>query len=59
MKLCRRLIADERGTTSVEYAVMLACVLLMVISGVLVFGGQTGTLYGTSSQKLTGAGLGR
>lgn len=58
MNFCRRFISDERGTTSVEYAVMLACVLMMVISAVVVFGGQTGTLWGNSNQKLTGAGLG-
>ena len=59
MKLCRLLLTDERGTTSVEYAVMLACVLMMVISAVVVFGGQTGTLFGNTETSLTGAGLGK
>lgn len=59
MNLCRRFISDDSGATSVEYAVVLACVLMAVISAVVVFGGQTGTLYGKTETKLTGAGLGK
>lgn len=31
-------LRDESGTTAVEYAVMLAMILLVLISGVIVFG---------------------
>lgn len=59
MSLYRRFITEECGATSVEYAVVLACVLMAVISAVVVFGGQTGTLYGNTDTKLKSAGLGK
>ena len=55
----RRFLRDERGTTSVEYAVVLACLLMVIIGSVVAFGGQTGTLWGNTHQSLTGAGLGK
>jgi len=56
---CRRLFREEAGATSVEYAVVLACLLMVIIASVLAFGGQTGTLWGNTHQSLTGAGLGQ
>lgn len=38
MKFLRQFLAKETGTTSVEYAVMLAMILLVLIAGVVVFG---------------------
>ncbi len=40
--LCR----DEDGATAVEYAVLLALILMGVIGAIGTFGGQTGGLWG-------------
>lgn len=38
MRYLRRFMRDDRGTTAVEYAVMLAMILLVLIVGVVAFG---------------------
>jgi Flp pilus assembly pilin Flp len=58
MRLRRRLRGDRAGTTSVEYAVILALILAAVISAVAVFGQQTGTLWGQSNKNLQDHGFG-
>lgn len=58
MNLQRRLLIDDAGTTSVEYAVMLALLLATIIAGVSIFGGQTGTLFGETNQNLESHGFG-
>ena len=43
MKLLRRLMLDETGTTAVEYSVMLGFIMLVLIGAVATFGlGQSG-----------------
>ncbi|MEK6262470.1 MAG: Flp family type IVb pilin [Planctomycetota bacterium] len=47
MKLLRRLMLDEGGTTSVEYSVMLGFIMLVLIGAVAIFGiGQGGKWLG-------------
>lgn len=58
MNTLRRFWTDDQGTTSVEYAVVLACLLMVIIGTVLSFGGQAGTLWGQTQQNLSEAGLG-
>jgi len=38
MKLLRRLLRDESGTTAVEYSVMLGFIMLVLIGSVAIFG---------------------
>ncbi len=46
MKTVIRFLFDNDGTTAVEYAVMLALILLSAISAISVFGQGTGGLWG-------------
>ncbi len=58
MNLIRRLCKDTEAATAVEYAVMLALILLVAISAIASFGAQSGGLWGGVRSDLTGAGLG-
>jgi pilus assembly protein Flp/PilA len=49
---------DDDGATSVEYAVMLALILVAVIGAIGSVGGQTGGLWGGIDTDLTSAGFG-
>ncbi|HEV3007223.1 MAG TPA: Flp family type IVb pilin [Pirellulales bacterium] len=56
-----RLIRFLRGSdaaTAVEYAVMLALIIVVVIGAIAVLGGNAGLLWGNSNSDLTSAGLG-
>lgn len=54
----RRFLADESGPTAVEYAVMLALILISVMVGIGTFGSQAVMLFGNSNTKMSAAGLG-
>ena len=54
----RRFLASDDGPTAVEYAVMLAMIILTCIGTVATFGGQTGTLWGNTDTKLKASGFG-
>jgi pilus assembly protein Flp/PilA len=41
------LVADERGATAIEYALLAAVLAIMAIGGLQALGGGTGGLYGT------------
>lgn len=45
-------LQHEDGTTAVEYAVMLAMILLALIGGVSAFGLQNGGVFGGNNTKL-------
>jgi len=47
-----RLLREEEAATAVEYAVMLALVLLACLAGIAVVGTQTQASYDDSSLKL-------
>jgi pilus assembly protein Flp/PilA len=53
-----QLFCNDDGTTAVEYAVMLAMIIMACIGTVSLFGGQTGTLWGNSNTKMESAGFG-
>lgn len=54
----RPFLRNEEGTTSVEYAVILALIFAAVVTSVMAFGGQAGTLWGQTNQNLTNHGFG-
>ena len=58
MRLFKQLLRDDDAATAVEYAVMLAMILLTCIGTVATFGGQTGTLWGNTDTKLKSSGFG-
>ena len=53
----RRFLASEDGPTAVEYAVMLALVLVAVIAGIMTVGGSTGGMYGDIQSSLSSHGM--
>jgi pilus assembly protein Flp/PilA len=44
-------LREEDGPTAVEYAVMLALILAVIIASVAIIGTQTNTMYGNLSLK--------
>jgi pilus assembly protein Flp/PilA len=58
MRLLRRIIHREEGATAVEYAFMLALILMAVIATVATLGTQTSGVWTSSQQKLDNAGFG-
>jgi len=54
----RRLLLEEDGPTAVEYAVLLALILVAVMAGIGTVGSQTGGMWSDNEQQLINAGLG-
>ena len=50
----QRFLHDESGPTSVEYAVMLALILVVIITSVSVLGASVNTSYQTTKTALFG-----
>ena len=57
-KLLRRLLWRNEATTSVEYAIMLALVLMVVLGAVVMLGVQTKTTWENSNSNLADYGFG-
>jgi len=55
MRLMRRILREESGPTAVEYAVMLALIIVVLISSITLVGGQTMNYWQASSTSLDGA----
>lgn len=53
----RRILNDEQATTSVEYAVMLAMILLVMIVGVAAFGNAQDGAWAKIDTELTTHGF--
>ena len=53
------LLRDDDGATAVEYAVMLALILMAVFASVASVGNTTNTLWTNASASLGAAGVGR
>lgn len=51
------LLRGEDGTTAVEYAVMLALILMAMFGTIATIGGQTGGLWGNIHGKLEKVGF--
>ncbi|MDQ3478642.1 MAG: Flp family type IVb pilin [Pseudomonadota bacterium] len=54
LKLCR-LLADRRGATAIEYALIAALIVIAMIGGLAALGGGTGGMWTELSAKVTGA----
>jgi len=51
----QRLFRDQHGATAVEYAVMLALILMMCIGGIVLVGNSTRTSWENSSSSIQSA----
>ena len=58
MRFWRRLLTETEGTTAVEYAVMLALILIGIIGTIGSVGAQTGGIWTSIKTNLTNAGFG-
>ncbi|MFN0199280.1 MAG: Flp family type IVb pilin [Planctomycetaceae bacterium] len=58
MSFWRNLLVDESGPTAVEYAVMLALILMSVIAAISAVGAGSGGMWGNVDSELDAAGLG-
>jgi pilus assembly protein Flp/PilA len=52
------LLRDEDAATAVEYAVMLALILVAIMGTIGVVGSQSGGMWGGIDNKMSTAGLG-
>lgn len=52
MNVCKFFLWDETATTAVEYAVMLAMILIMVIAAIGTFGDATAGMFGKTRTEL-------
>lgn len=55
MQWIARLVWDEQAATAVEYAVMLALILVAVVGAISQVGSSSGGLWGDSSSKISSA----
>ena len=58
MQLIRRFFVQTEAATAVEYAIMLALVIMVMIGAIAVVGTQTAGLFSNSSSQLTSKGVG-
>jgi pilus assembly protein Flp/PilA len=59
LRFFTRLLNEEDGPTAVEYAVLLALILVSIISVIGALGSQTGGMWGKNQDELINAGLGK
>lgn len=52
MSCCKNFLADETAATAVEYAVMLAMILMTLIATISTFGGEISSLFGRTKSEL-------
>lgn len=50
-------LRNEEGATAVEYAVLLALILVVLIASITSFGSSTGGMWGNIHSELDGAGF--
>ena len=53
----RRFLRSEDGPTAVEYAVMLALILMMCVAAISSVGGASGGMWGNTRDELTAHGF--
>jgi pilus assembly protein Flp/PilA len=53
--MLRRLCADERGATAVEYGLIVACIFLAIISGISLFASNENAMYQHIATSISGA----
>ncbi len=54
-----RFLRDESGPTAVEYAVMLALILVSVMGAIGIVGNQTGGMWGNIDSEFNAHGFGQ
>lgn len=57
MRTVQKFIQDEQGPTSVEYAVMLALILMSCVVTIKALGSSTSGLWATNQQRLEEVGF--
>ena len=57
MKRLLKILQNEEGATSIEYAVILALILLAVVGAIGSFGSEAGGMYGGIQNDLTDVGF--
>ncbi|MBL8849556.1 MAG: Flp family type IVb pilin [Planctomycetaceae bacterium] len=57
--MCRiaRFLREDQAATAVEYAVMLALILLAMIGTIKAFGGASGSMWGSNYTQMKAAGF--
>ncbi|HEX4132011.1 MAG TPA: Flp family type IVb pilin [Pirellulales bacterium] len=58
MRLLWRLLCDDDAATAVEYAVMLALILISVIAAISTVGAGAGGMWGGNQRSLNNVGFG-
>jgi pilus assembly protein Flp/PilA len=58
MRFLLSLLRDEQAATAVEYAVMLALILVVIIGSIASVGAGTGGMFSTNNTALQAAGFG-
>lgn len=58
MKFLLALLKNDDAATAVEYAVMLAAILLTLIAGVIAVGDATANMYGNIDSEMQSHGAG-
>jgi len=58
MRRALRFLLDEQASTAVEYAVMLALILMVIIGSIVTVGQGTGGLWGSNGAAMQAAGFG-
>lgn len=58
MRRCLNFLRDQDGATAVEYAVLLALILLAIITSVQAVGSQSGGMWGSTKSSLDSVGFG-
>jgi pilus assembly protein Flp/PilA len=58
MDRIRQFLSDDSAATAVEYAVMLALILMAVIGAVTAIGQSTAGSFNSTSSRIQAAGLG-
>lgn len=58
MRLCQRILKSESGTTTVEYAVLLALIVIVMIVGVKTLTSQQSAMWEHNHEELEAVGFG-
>ena len=58
MRQVLRLLREDRAATAVEYAVMLALILMVIIGSIVTVGQGTGGLWSSSNSAMESVGFG-
>jgi len=58
MNMLLKFLREEEAATAVEYAVMLALILVTIIGAISAVGGESGGMWGGIDSDMKAAGLG-